>query len=128
MSNAAISGSLPSTLSAVLAPSPADLYQVVAGRSEPGQTVPFVAYWPLDPLRTGEALAAEDWGQLYSRWQINCFGESMAQAQWLALQVLSLPGWGSLFALDDVGPCIPDNPTDAPSWWFVPVTVRDLTI
>ena len=128
MSNAAISNSLPSTLSAILAPSPSSLWDVISGRSEPGQTVPFVAYWPVTPMRTGEALTADDWGQIYARWQINCFGESMAQAQWLANKVIELPGWGALFALDDIGPCVTDDPTDAPAWWFVPITVRDLSM
>jgi hypothetical protein len=128
VSNIAISNATPSTLETLLTPTPTSLWTVISGRAQPGQTVPFVAYWPITPLRTGQALATEDWGQAYSRWQINCFGESMATAQWLANQVLELPGWGDLWACDDIGPCLPDDQTDAPAWWFIPLTLRDISI
>ena len=123
--NTAVTVTAPSDLVTVLT-APAGEWDVIIGRSEPEQVPPFVACWPLDPLRAGEGLATEDWGQVYTRWQINCFGATVAQTSGLASRILSLGTWGDRFALDQVGPMIPDDAA-APAWWFIPLTVRDVT-
>ena len=124
MSNAAITPSAPSTLVALLA-APAGEWDVIIGRSEPEQLPPFLACWPIDPHRAGEGLATEDWGQIYTRWQINCFGATVDQATALRDRIITLATWGTDWALDQVGPMVPDDAA-APAWWFVPLTVRDV--
>jgi len=60
-------------------------------------------------------------------WQINCFGVTIGQASALRDQIISLSGWGDGWALDEIGPIVPDD-VATPAWWFVPVTIRDLNV
>lgn len=122
MSNIDLPDVLPSELETLLT-APNNEWSVIIGRSDVDQEPPFVACWPIDPLRSGEGLATEDWGRAYSRWQINAFGESVAQCEALTQRILELDGWGDVWALDQIGPQVPDD-VPVPAWWFVPLTVR----
>ena len=108
-------------------PSPIDgvnRWTVHDGVAPPNIEPPFVSVFALGPQNDTQGLAAEDWGKLDAVYQVSCFGESTAQAVWLAGQILDLDAWGPRWTLELPMPDPIADSEPQPTWVFQPLTFR----
>lgn len=112
-----------SALEAIIAASQITSAPVFIGPAAKGARPPFVTAWGIDPEWVGQALGSECWGKAHGRWQIHGHGVTSAQARYLAEILTDQSAWPAGWELVDIGPPVPDNVDDPPTW-FWPLTFK----